>query len=133
MVTRPEFERELKAVCEKYGIGVIPYSPLAAGFLTGKYERNKVSDSKRSGNVMNAYATDAGWRVLEAVKSVAEQTSANPSSVSLAWLLSQKVITAPIIGANSVEQLQASLPAVDLKFNDEQLETLNSASEWKDS
>ncbi len=131
MVTRSEFERELKTVCEKYQIGVIPYSPLAAGFLTGKYERDRLTDSKRADGVKSSFATEVGWRTLEVVRSVAEEASSTPTAVSLAWLLAQKVISAPIIGANSVEQLRGSLASIDLKLSEDQISRLNDASKWK--
>lgn len=128
LVNRDEFERELKAVCEKYEIGVIPYSPLAGGFLTGKYERDKMPESDRAEGIKNRYANEAGWRTLDAVRWVAKETDSTPTAVSLAWLLAQPVITAPIIGANSVEQLQPSLAAVELKLNEGQIARLNEAS-----
>ena len=131
MVTREEFERELKPVCEKYGVGVIPYSPLAAGFLTGKYEQGKEVDSQRSSGVSRDFATETGWRTLEAVKTIAKELDSTPTAVSLAWLLHQPVITAPIIGANSIEQLQGSLGAIDLKLSEEQVGRLNEASKWQ--
>jgi aryl-alcohol dehydrogenase-like predicted oxidoreductase len=131
LVTREEFERELKPVCEKYGVGVIPYSPLAAGFLTGKYERGKETDSKRAGGVNSQFATEQGWQILDAVKEVAEQSGSNPAAVSLAWQLAQPVISSPIIGANSAEQLSASLAAVELELAPEHVQRLNDVSDWK--
>jgi aryl-alcohol dehydrogenase-like predicted oxidoreductase len=132
LVHRAEFERELKPVCESYGIGVIPYSPLAAGFLTGKYTRENVPESGRAAGVRHRYYTDYGWRVLDALKQVAEEADATPIGVALAWQLAQPVITAPIIGANSVEQLQASLEALDVTLSSEQIERLNGASAWQE-
>ncbi len=132
LVTRQEFEQELLPVCEKYGIGVIPYSPLAAGFLTGKYQRDKMAESKRAEGVKGQFATETGWRALEAVQEVAKQADSTATAVSLAWLLHQPVITAPIIGANNVEQLQGSLGAVGLKLTDEQFNRISDASKWKD-
>jgi aryl-alcohol dehydrogenase-like predicted oxidoreductase len=125
---REEFERELKAVCEKYQIGVIPYSPLAAGFLTGKYDRNNTPESARAGQIQTRYFNEAGWRIIDALKAVAKETDSTPTSVALAWLLAQPVITAPIIGANSVEQLQPSLAAAGLKLSEEQVKRLSEAA-----
>jgi aryl-alcohol dehydrogenase-like predicted oxidoreductase len=125
---RSEFERGPKAVCEKYEIGVIPYSPLAGGFLTGKYDRDKLPKSDRAESVKGRYTNEEGWRTLDAVRSVASETSSSPTAVSLAWLLAQPVITAPIIGANSVEQLQSSLEALSLKLSEDQLARLSEAS-----
>ncbi len=126
---RAEFERELREVCQTYGIGVIPYSPLAGGFLTGKYDRDKVPDSARAEGIKNRYFNEAGWRTLDAVRSVAAEVGSTPTAVSLAWLLAQPVITAPIIGANSVEQLRDSLAAPDLTLSPEQIARLNEASQ----
>jgi aryl-alcohol dehydrogenase-like predicted oxidoreductase len=130
LVHRAEFERELKDVCEKYGVGVIPYSPLAAGFLTGKYRLDSAPDSARSGTIQRRYFNQRGWKTLEAVHKVAAAAGTTPTAVSLAWLLAQPMITAPIVGANSVEQLAASLAAVDATLSDEHLLCLDKASEW---
>jgi aryl-alcohol dehydrogenase-like predicted oxidoreductase len=132
LVHRAEWERELKPVCEAFGIGVIPYSPLAAGFLTGKYTRENVPESGRASGVRHRYYNDSGWRVLDALKQVAEEAGATPIGVALAWQLAQPVITAPIIGANSVEQLQGSLEALDVTLSGEQIERLNEASAWQE-
>ena len=129
---RDDFERELKEVCEKYEIGVIPYSPLAGGFLTGKYDREVVPESARAEGAKKKYFNEKGWRVLDAVREVAEQAGYTPAAVALGWLLSLPVITAPIVGANSVEQLKGSLAVVDLSLSDEQVEKLNQASEWRE-
>ncbi|HEX2916617.1 MAG TPA: aldo/keto reductase [Chloroflexia bacterium] len=131
LVTRAEFERELKPVCEKYHIGVIPYSPLAAGFLTGKYTRDKVAESKRAAGVQNQFATEQGFQILDAVQAVAGETESNPAAVSLAWLLAQPVISSPIIGANSRAQLQDSLDTFKVKLSEEQIKRLNEASNWR--
>ena len=129
---RDDFERELKEVCEKYEIGVIPYSPLAGGFLTGKYDREVIPESARAEGAKKKYFNEKGWRVLDAVREVAEQAGYTPAAVALGWLLSLPVITAPIVGANSVEQLKGSLAVVDLSLSDEQVEKLNQASEWRE-
>ena len=128
---RAEFERELKEVCEKYGLGVIPYSPLAGGFLTGKYRPDRPAESPRAAGVRKRYFNERGWRVLEAVLDVARETGGTPAAVALAWLLAQPVVTAPIIGANSVEQLGQKLAALELELSEEQLDRLNEASAWE--
>ncbi len=129
---RAEFERELKEVCETYGLGVIPYSPLAGGFLTGKYDRDHIPASVRAERVKSRYFNEAGWRVLDAVRAVADEVGSTPTAVALAWLLAQPVVTAPIIGANSVAQLQGSLAALDLKLAPEHIRRLNEASAWQE-
>ena len=129
---RSEFERELQELCVTYGIGVIPYSPLAGGFLTGKYTRESDTGSARAAGIQRRYFNDAGWRMLDAVKVVADEIGSTPTAVSLAWLLAQPGMTAPIIGANSVEQLQASLAAGDLRLTADLLAALDRASAWQD-
>ena len=130
LVNRAEFERELAEVCLANGIGIIPYSPLAGGFLTGKYSRDRDTDSVRAEGVRQHYFNDAGWKVLDAVRAVAVELDTTPLAVSLAWLLAQPGMTAPIFGANTVEQLQGSLAALDVDLTGEQMETLNNASAW---
>ena len=130
LVNRAEFERELAEVCLANGIGIIPYSPLAGGFLTGKYSRDRDTDSVRAEGVRQRYFNDAGWKVLDAVRAVAGELDTTPLAVSLAWLLAQPGMTAPIFGANTVEQLQGSLAALDVDLTTAQMETLNNASAW---
>lgn len=132
LVCRDEFERELKEVCERYEIGVIPYSPLAGGFLTGKYDREVVPESARAESAKRKYFNEKGWRVLDAVREVAEEAGSSPAAVALGWLLSLPVITAPIVGANSAEQLKGSLAVVELSLSEGQVEKLNEASEWRE-
>ena len=130
LVNRAEFERELAEVCLANGIGIIPYSPLAGGFLTGKYSRDRDTDSVRAEGVRQRYFNDAGWKVLDAVRAVAGELDTTPLAVSLAWLLAQPGMAAPIFGANTVEQLQGSLAALDVDLTTAQMETLNNASAW---
>lgn len=130
LLHRAEFERELHAVCQQFGIGVIPYSPLAAGFLTGKYTHNGESESQRASGIRRRYFTDAGWAVLDEVRAIALETGATPTAVSLAWLLAQPGMTAPIVGANTPEQLADSLFAVDVSLSAEQVERLSHISAW---
>ncbi len=125
---RAEFETELKPLCESEGIGVIPYSPLAGGFLTGKYRSDAPPpDSARLGAVKR-YFNEHGWRTLAAVEKVAAKRGATPTQIALAWQLTQPVITSPIIGANSIAQLDDSLGAVAIRLTDEEMKTLNEAS-----
>ncbi len=131
LANRAEFERELQDLCVDQGIGVIPYSPLAGGFLTGKYRRDAPTpDSERAESIQKRYFNERGWATVEALLAVAEEHTTQPTSVALAWLLTRPSVTAPIIGANSPDQLQASVAAVDVTLSDEQLKRLNAASGW---
>ncbi len=126
---REEFEPELKPLCESEGIGVLPYSPLAGGFLTGKYHLDAPPpDSARQESVKRRYFNEYGWRVLAAVEKIAEERGVLPLQIALAWLLNQPVITAPVIGANSVEQLIPSLDAVPIHLTQEEMDYLDEAS-----
>jgi aryl-alcohol dehydrogenase-like predicted oxidoreductase len=126
---RNEFEAELKPLCESELIGVIPYSPLAGGFLTGKYHLDSPPpDSARQESVKRKYFNEYGWRVLAAVERIADERGVLPLQIALAWLLNQPVITAPIIGANSIEQLLPSLEAVNIHLTSEEMSLLDEAS-----
>ena len=129
---RAEFERELKPLCEEEHIGVIPYSPLAGGFLTGKYRRNEpVPDSARASAVQRRYLNDSGFTILEALEKLGQARGKSIAQMALAWQLSQPVITSPIIGANSVEQLNDSLGAVGVRLSEEEMKALDAVSAWE--
>lgn len=130
MVNRAEFEQDLKLICERYNLGVIPYSPLANGFLTGKYRRGQITESARAGSIMRRYDNERAWNTIEEVRRIAQAIDATPAVVSLAWLMAQPTVTAPIIGANTVEQLQSNMAALAVKLSSEQLERLTVASTW---
>jgi len=129
---RTEFERELLPLCEEEGIGVIPYSPLAGGFLTGKYRRDEpVPDSARASGIQRRYLNDKGFTILEALEKLGQARGKSIAQMALAWQLSQPVITSPIIGANSVEQLENSLGAVGLRLSEEEMKALDAVSAWE--
>jgi aryl-alcohol dehydrogenase-like predicted oxidoreductase len=132
LVHREEFERDLQTICKQYQIGVTPYSPLANGFLTGKYVQNKTTESERAGSIMKRYNNDTAWNTLEVVLSIAREIGSTPSAVALAWLLAQPVITSPIIGANTVAQLKQSLAALDVTLALSHLAQLEKVSNWQE-
>ncbi len=132
LVHRAEFERELRDVAQAYGLGVIPYSPLAGGFLTGKYRRGERTESVRAEGVARRYVKEQSWRILDVVREVAEEVGASPGAVALAWLLAQPTVTAPILGANSVEQLQANLAGLEVELSAAQLARLDAVSSWQE-
>ena len=128
LVHRKEYEVSLQALCVERGVSVIPYSPLAKGFLTGKYvKKGPKVVSARSGGVKE-YFNDAGWAALDAVRAVAAEHETTCAAVSLAWQLAQPGITAPIVGANSPAQLADQLPALTLRLADADLARLDAAS-----
>lgn len=127
---RQEFEQELAAVCRKYGLGVIPYSPLAGGFLTGKYKRDHM-DAGSARNV-SRYFTEQNWALLDLMAEISGELGGKSiSQVALAWLLSQEVITSPIIGPRNLEQLEDNLGAVGLRLDAAMMQRLDQATRWK--
>ena len=131
LIHRAEFERELKPLCESLQVGVIPYSPLAGGFLTGKYRRDNMPDSARAGGVKR-YLNDKGFAILDVLDQVAQRHSATDAQVALAWQLAQPVITSPIFGANSLAQLEEILKATTITLSSEDVEELNQATTWQE-
>jgi aryl-alcohol dehydrogenase-like predicted oxidoreductase len=126
LVHRSEYEGALEGVCRKHGLGVIPYSPLAGGFLSGKYRRGEpLPDSQRAGGVRK-YVNDDGFAVLDAVDEIAQARGTAIPAVAVAWLLAKGTI--PIIGANTVAQLEEILPAADLVLTAEEVRKLDRAS-----
>ncbi len=131
LVHRAEFERELEDVCWGYDVGVIPYSPLAAGFLTGKYRRdNTAVGSAREGDV-SRYFTERNWQLLDAMTEIAQAHGASVSAVALAWMMSNPVVTSPIIGPRNEQQLAENLQALDLALEDVELQRLDELSKWE--
>ncbi|ACO45184.1 aldo/keto reductase [Deinococcus deserti] len=130
--TRANFEREQQRVAAEYGLGVVPWSPLGGGMLTGKYRRGQpLPDSVRASENAARRFSDQNFDTVETLVSVAERHQAHPAQVSLAWLLTQPAVTAPIIGANSVKQLQELLGTVDLQLTEDDLNEISRVSDWE--
>jgi aryl-alcohol dehydrogenase-like predicted oxidoreductase len=128
LIERAEYESNLEPVCEKEGLGVINYFPLAGGFLTGKYRsESDVAGKARARNVTK-YLNERGFKIVDALDKVAKKFNATPARVSLAWLLSRPSITAPIVSATNIEQLKDLISSVELALDRESIEFLNQAS-----
>ncbi|SET99819.1 aldo/keto reductase [Stigmatella erecta] len=127
-----ELEREHVPVCEQFGLGILPWSPLAGGFLSGKYRKDQPPpDAGRLAKFksqLSQFDTPRNWRVLEAVDAVAAELKASPSQVSLAWLLRKRAVTSVIFGARNLAQLEDNLKAAELKLDDAQQKRLDDAS-----
>ena len=126
LVHRPEFEEELESLCVEHRVGVIPYSPLAKGFLTGRYTRANVKAASRSG--VRDYLSDTAWATLDVLSQIAADRDVPPAAVALGWLLARPAVTAPILGARTVEQLREQLSAADIQLTTDEIARLNSAS-----
>lgn len=128
---REEFEVWLEPRCREAGLGVISYSSLASGFLTGKYQ--SVDDLGKSVRGMNAghYLNPRGFRILHALERVANHYRVKPASVALAWLIARPGLTAPIASVTNLAQLEDMLRAATLELNRVSLELLNKVSAWR--
>ncbi|HEY63207.1 MAG TPA: aldo/keto reductase [Caldilineae bacterium] len=132
LVHRAEFERELRDVCQTYGIGVIPYSPLAGGFLTGKYRKGQpLPDTPRAQGIKERYFSDRNFALIDKLEEMGKERGKTIAQIALAWLLADPVITSPIIGANTVEQLTELIGAVEVRLTPEEKQTLDELSAWK--
>jgi len=121
-----EEEREMIPLCKAEGIGLIPWSPLARGFLTGKYKQNETPNSKRYESdryLSERYFTQEDFDVLDVVASLAKEKDVTPSQISLAWLL-HKGVTAPIIGASKPEHVEEAVKAIEIKLEADEMKRL---------
>jgi len=127
---REAFEKELEPVCAEHNIGVIAYYSLASGFLSGKYRSEKDLAKSARGAGIKKYLNERGFRILDALDSVAEQFNAAIATVALAWLQASPTVIAPIASATSLEQLDSLVRSVDLILDANSIALLNNASEW---
>jgi aryl-alcohol dehydrogenase (NADP+) len=123
-----EEEREMLPLCRAEGVGVIPWSPLARGFLAGNRkrggDRSATSREKTDHFAHNLYYTDADFDVAERLVDVAKARGVSAAQAALAWLLRQPGVTAPIIGASKLEQLDQAVAALDIQLTDDECKRL---------
>jgi len=130
LVERQNFEQNTLPVVKKYGLAIIPYSPLGRGFLTGKYRRGQpLPESKRLGSV-EKLLTDKNFALLDKLEELGRARGKTPGQIALGWLLTKELVAAPIIGANTPEQLADSLGAVGLKLSADEMQLLNKMTAW---
>ncbi len=113
-----EEEREMNALCLEQGVGLIPYSPLARGFLAGNRVKGGGGETERANNDANAKPEtyrDCDWAIVEAIKDIAKARGAKPTQVALLWLWSKPYMAAPIIGSTKLEQLDDAAAAADMR------------------
>jgi aryl-alcohol dehydrogenase-like predicted oxidoreductase len=126
-----DVEREHAPVCRTHGLGLLPWSPLAGGFLSGKFKRGEAAPADaRLGQKdrMNRYDNERNWRVLDAVTAVAKELGSSPSAVALAWVIARPHVSSVIFGARSIDQLDDNLKAADLVLPPELRKKLDDAS-----
>jgi aryl-alcohol dehydrogenase-like predicted oxidoreductase len=128
---RSEFEKELAEVCRQYNIAVIPYSPLAGGFLTGKYKPDTDIQSQRAGSVRK-YFNENNWKLLDLLKQIGlEEGDLTISQTAIAWLLTDPLVTSPIIGPRTQSQLEDNLGAAGRHLSPQNKNLLDDASKWE--
>jgi aryl-alcohol dehydrogenase-like predicted oxidoreductase len=130
-----DIEREHVPVCKQFGLGVLPWSPLAAGFLSGKYTKDQPPPPgvrlEKWKERFADFDSERGWRTLDAVSTIAKERQTTPAAVALAWLLAKPTVTSVIFGARSIEQLDDNLKAADVKLSAEDVQKLDDASAFE--
>lgn len=133
LVFRDHFERELMRLCQEEGVGVIPWSPLAGGFLTGKYRRDsgipKGSRGEQSER-LQGYLNEKNFKLIDQMDALAKEKGSTIAQIALAWLLANPQVTSPIIGANTVEQLHDNLGCLDVSLTQEEKSVLDELTRW---
>ena len=122
-----EEEREMNKLCVEEGIGLIPWSPMARGFLAGNRTEDKSGETTRAktdGFAHSMYYREADFAVLDAVEKLASEHSVTPAQLSLAWLLHQPGVVAPIIGATKMPHLEQAVDALEISLSEEDIAAL---------
>jgi 1-deoxyxylulose-5-phosphate synthase len=122
-----EEEREMIPFCIDQGIGIIPWSPLARGFVMGNRRKEDFGDTARAKSdeyAQKLYYQDSDFKIVDRITEIAKQRGVSNAQIALAWLLAQPGVTAPIIGASKMEQLEDLAKALDVKLSDEELKLL---------
>lgn len=129
-------EREHVPASQELGLGICPWSPLASGFLSGKYSRNnqargtegRLNALKDSGNPAFEKFTERNWRILDVLREVAKELNRTPAEIALSWVASQPGVSSTIIGATKTSQLETNLAAIELEIPNELRSRLNKVS-----
>jgi aryl-alcohol dehydrogenase-like predicted oxidoreductase len=125
LVERSQYEGAMEEICADQKVGVITYFSLAAGFLTGKYRNKESLEGRARSRVASQYLTPSGFKILDALDTVAARRGATLAQVALAWLMARPSVTAPIASATSIEQLADILKSVDVKLAPEDFAVLD--------
>jgi 1-deoxyxylulose-5-phosphate synthase len=133
LVAREE-EREMNQLCAEQGVGLIPYSPLARGFLAGNRSRDGGGETERSKNDVGVKAgtyRDSDWEIVARLKKIAASRGCTPAQAALAWLLSKTYMAAPIIGATGLDQLDSAAKATEITLTPEETKQLEEPYEFR--
>ncbi len=132
LVHRAEFERELQPLCHDQEIGVIPYSPLAGGFLTGKYRRDAdLPVSARADGVRKRYMNEQGFAAVDKLEEIGLEHEATIAQMAIAWILANPAVTSAIVGANTAAQLNDTIKGSNVTLSKEEKEMLDATTGWE--
>jgi aryl-alcohol dehydrogenase-like predicted oxidoreductase len=125
-----DLERELVPLMENSKTGLLVWSPLAGGLLSGKFSREnqKPADSRRSEFDFPLVDKERVWNIMDVMNKIAKEHSSTPARIALAWLLAKPVVTSVIIGAKNIKQLEDNCASVNIKLTEGQLESLDEVS-----
>lgn len=124
LLNRAEYEASLRDLALRESLGILCYSPLASGFLTGKYARHQDRPTSDRLRFVSQYFTEPGWLLADELSRTAADHAVRPAAVALAWLLAQPGVSAVIVGTNSLDHLELALPAARLRLTIEEIERL---------
>ena len=119
-----EEEREMMPLCEEEGIGIIPWAPLAKGYLSGKRKRRGTGPTKRAQGDPRSrqlYHSDNNFDIIDRLIALAKKRGYTPAQIAIAWMLHKPYVTAPIIGATRVSHITDAAKAVEIKLDDEEM------------
>jgi len=129
-----DVEREHVPLCQSFGLGILPWSPLASGFLSGKYKKDAApppgSRLDKKQDWLQGFATPRAWKALAAVEVVARELGTTPTAVALRWLVQKPAVTSVIMGVRTVAQLDDNLKAAELRLSPEAIKRLDEASAY---
>lgn len=128
---REQFEKEYAEIVKKENIAVMPYFALASGFLSGKYRTKEDLEGSARKMMVEHYLNERGIGILDALTQIAKKYQATSAEVAIAWLLHQPVITAPIVSATNVKQLQSLIRATQIELDSDDLSRLSDSSQWR--
>jgi aryl-alcohol dehydrogenase-like predicted oxidoreductase len=126
-----EEEREMNPLCRDQGVGLLPWSPLARGFLTGNRPqgRDAATLRGRSDNLSHAYYKEGDYTIVERVGELAAKRGVSNAQIALAWLLHKPGVSAPVVGASKMQQLEEAVAAIDVQLSEAEIATLEDAYE----
>lgn len=126
-----DMERELGPLAQEEGLGILPWSPLAGGFFSGKFTRESAGEGRRTQADFPPVDKDKAYDIIDVMKKIADAKGTSVARVGLAWLLHKPVVTSVIIGAKTTAQLEDNLAATDLKLSAEDMKALDDVSALK--